>query len=214
MKTLQTVERLKRGAEALTGLGRPKPDALQRLVRTRKPWVYRFRDDGETPNNPYLGLVHYRTPVALDARYDPAAVFERLFALNGWRGSWRDGIYPHNHFHSGTHETLGIARGEARVRFGGKRGRVLALKAGDAVVIPAGVGHRRLSASKELLVVGAYPRAGRYDEPAPAEIRIEEARASVREVPPPPSDPVYGKGGPLVAIWGERNALRGSALGS
>jgi uncharacterized protein YjlB len=65
---------------------------------------------------------------------DPAAVFERLFELNGWGGSWRNGIYDYVHYHPRTHEVLGIASGKARVRFGGDEGRSIALKAGDVVV--------------------------------------------------------------------------------
>ena len=132
---------------------------------------------------------------------DPAAVFEDLFAKHGWKDSWRDSIYPYNHFHTGTHEVLGIARGTASVRFGGGKGRVIDVKAGDAIVIPAGTGHRRLVKSKDLLVVGAYPRSGKYDEPRPAEVDHDEAVAKIAKVRLPQTDPVYGVLGPLKSLW-------------
>ena len=106
--------------------------------------AFRFEDDGETPNNPRLPLVVYRAAVNLAGEHDPAAPFERAFARHGWSDGWRNGIYPFLHFHTATHEVLGIARGRATVEFGGARGQALAVEAGDVVVLPAGTGHRRL----------------------------------------------------------------------
>ena len=80
--------------------------------------AFRFEDDGETPNNPRLPLVVYRAAVNLAGEHDPAAPFERAFARHGWSDGWRNGIYPFLHFHTATHEVLGIARGRATVEFG------------------------------------------------------------------------------------------------
>jgi uncharacterized protein YjlB len=178
---MPVVEELKRIVEKLTGIGRPARGTVERLVRPRKPELLRFRDDGEMPNNPRLPLMVYRAAVRLDRGYDPAAVFEEIFARHGWRDSWRDGVYDFLHFHSATHEVLGIARG-----------RSLTLAAGDVVVLPAGTGHRRIRASRDLLVVGAYPADGSYDEPRPKEVDPDEARASIAKVKRPRHDPVYG----------------------
>jgi uncharacterized protein YjlB len=195
------VERLKKAVESATGLGRPRKADLAGLVTPRTPRHYRFEDDGRTPNNPALPLVIYRNAVKRPQRFDPAAVYEALFAANGWQESWRDGVYDFLHFHTRTHEVLGIARGRARVQFGGLKGRTLDVKAGDVVVLPAGIGHQRISASKDLLVVGAYPAAGRYDEPKPGEIAHALALRRIARVRRPARDPVYGRGGPLEQAW-------------
>lgn len=196
------LERAKYTIEKATGLGRPALDELPGLIRKRKPQVFRFGDDGETPNNPVFPLVHYRSPVLLCDAYDPAGIFEVIFAANGWTDSWRNGIYDFLHFHTRTHEVLGVARGYARVAFGGAEGRALNLKAADVVIVPAGTGHRRLSASKDLLVVGAYPaRSGEYDEPRPSQIDCAEALKRIAKVKRPRTDPVFGKNGPLLEVW-------------
>jgi uncharacterized protein YjlB len=124
-----------------------------------------------------------------------------LFNANDWGDSWRNGIYEYVHYHSRTHEVLGIARGHARVRFGGNEGKIIALRSGDVVILPAGTGHQRISASKELLVVGAYPPSGSYDECMPLPEHHARALKSIPKVPTPAKDPVYGRGGPLQELW-------------
>ncbi|MGH6914265.1 MAG: cupin domain-containing protein, partial [Geminicoccales bacterium] len=135
---------------------------------------------------------------------DPAEVCEDLFAANGWTGAWRDGIYPFPHYHSTAHEVLGICRGEARVRFGGRQGVVMTVRAGDVVVIPAGVGHQNLGSSPDLLVVGAYPRGQSFDlcrgEPGERPRVLEE----IARVALPDDDPLYGQTGPLIGHWHKR----------
>lgn len=199
---MPVLEDAKHAIEALTGIRRPKPNQVS--LRQRKPRLFTFRDDGRTPNNPNFPLILYRSPIVPNPDVDPAAVFEVLFSKNGWKRSWRDGIYDFLHFHTKTHEVLGIARGRAHVQFGGDRGRILEVKAGDVVVLPAGTGHRRRGASKDLLVVGAYPDGGAYDEPKPSEIDYDTAVASIAKVKRPKTDPVYGSRGPLKQVWKSR----------
>jgi uncharacterized protein YjlB len=168
--------------------------------------AFRFEDDGETPNNPRLPLVVYRAAVKLAGEHDPAAPLERAFAKHGWGGGWRNGIYPFLHFHTATHEVLGIARGRATVEFGGAKGQALTVEAGDVVVLPAGTGHRRIEASGDLLVVGAYPRNASFDQKRPGQVDHRKAVAAIAEVPMPEMDPVHGREGPLMTLW--QGALR------
>jgi uncharacterized protein YjlB len=195
------VETLKKTIQSVTGRGKPSPQTLRRSVRLRKAHATMFKDDGSVPNNPKLPFVHYRSPVNLSDAADPAAVFEELFRRNGWRDSWRNGIYDYVHYHSATHEVLGIARGHARVRFGGNQGKVFELDAGDVAILPAGTGHQCLSASKDLLVVGAYPAGGKYDECTGTAAEHARAVKSIPKVPVPAKDPVYGTDGPLCRCW-------------
>jgi uncharacterized protein YjlB len=159
-----------------------------------------FADDGETPNNPSLPLLLYRAAVALDGP-DPAANFERLFARHGWGRGWCSGVFDFQHYHPSGHEVLGIARGHGRVQFGGVRGREVDLGPGDVAVLPAGVGHRRVSSSGDFLVVGAYPRGSDSQHQRPGRLDHHAALAAIRRTPVPDQDPVYGSEGPLTKLW-------------
>ena len=116
---------------------------------------FTLADDGHIPNNPALPVLVYRD--VAEVAGGPAAC-EELFTRHGWGGTWRSGIFPFHHFHSVSHEVLGIVSGTAGVTLGGPQGRRLDVRAGDVLVLPAGTGHCREAASADLLVVGAYPR--------------------------------------------------------
>jgi uncharacterized protein YjlB len=197
---MTTLETIKTVAEKAAGIRRPKRDDLQSLVRSRKAATLRFEDDGVIPNHPRWPLIVYRGAIVLRDDLDPAAILENVFARNGWERSWRNGIYDYVHYHSRVHEVLGIARGAATVEFGGVNGKKLKLKAGDVAVLPAGTGHRRIDASSDFLVVGAYPPSGTYDVCTTSEDR-NHALKTVRRVPRPRRDPLYGARDGLVGLW-------------
>ncbi len=158
---------------------------------------YYLKDDGTIPNNALPMLVY---PAAIDdAIADRANAFEQLFAQNGWGHSWRNGIYSFPHYHSTAHEVLGIACGSARVRLGGDAGVVLEVSAGDAVLLPAGVGHQNMGASADLLVVGAYPQGEDWDLCRHA--RSQKELAHIAAVALPPLDPVSGNTGGINDYW-------------
>jgi uncharacterized protein YjlB len=162
--------------------------------------TYRFSDNGVVPNNKVLPLVVYRGAVPESG--NRAAACEEMFARHGWPDAWRNGIYSHHHYHSTAHEVLGIARGSARVRLGGDSGgETVDLRAGDVVVIPAGVAHKREAASGDLLVIGAYPRGQHPDLCRADPSRHEQALAAIAAVPLPDHDPVTGRDAPLLAAW-------------
>lgn len=161
------------------------------------PEAFTFADDGAIPNSRAPMLV-YRGVVPTDAD-----AIEALFAHSGWPPAWRNGIHPFHHFHSTAHEALGVARGHARVLFGGPNGQVLDVAAGDVIVLPAGVGHCCREASRDLLIVGAYPRGAErnLDTRRGRPEEIDEARASIARVPLGVPDPVSGPDGPLTRYW-------------
>lgn len=173
------------------------------MTSTRKsePLTFQFADDGSIPNNPALPFVVYRNAIDLAGTADPEEAVERVMAGNGWVDLWRNGIYEYVHYHSQIHETLGIARGRAKVRFGGNSGEEIDISAGDVAILPAGTGHQCLWASHDLVVIGAYPKKGRFDLCRGSKAEHDKALTTIPQVPAPDSDPVYGKDGPLVKLW-------------
>jgi uncharacterized protein YjlB len=151
-----------------------------------------------TMPNSRLPVLIYRSVLPVDAT-NKAGDFDRLFERNGWRGIWRDGVYDFDHYHSNAHEVLGVAQGHATLQLGGEGGKAIEVKAGDAVVLPAGTGHRRIGHSENFVVIGAYPPGQEhYDicrtRSPEAELRIEKLRL-------PLTDPVGGESGPLLGLW-------------
>jgi uncharacterized protein YjlB len=163
-----------------------------------EPEAFTFPEDGAIPNSRLPMLVYHQAVPA-----DPDAI-ERRFDEHGWPSAWRDGVHPFHHFHSTAHEALGVARGRARVLFGGPNGRSLEISAGDVVVLPAGVGHCRRDASADLLIVGAYPRGmeAELDTRRGRPEELAEVRRNIANVSLQVPDPVAGGDGALAPLWG------------
>ncbi|GLK66823.1 hypothetical protein GCM10008179_04610 [Hansschlegelia plantiphila] len=161
---------------------------------------FRFASDGQVPNNPALSLLLHRK--AFDAATpQPAITAEALFGANGWGGFWRDGVYDFHHYHSTCHEALGVASGWADIRFGGEHGETVRIEAGDVAVLPAGSGHKRLDASDDFLIVGAYPPDQPFDLIRASAAEHDAAVRRIAEVPLPATDPVFGPEGGLRTRW-------------
>ena len=164
-----------------------------------KPLTFVFEDDGLIPNNPMPFLV-YKGAVDVDNGH-PEKTIEGLFGANGWGAMWRNGVYDFAHYHATVHEVLGIARGHAKVRFGGEHGKVLEIAAGDVAILPAGTGHQCIASSPDFSVVGAYPPGPPMDLVRPTPEAHAKALKTIPKVGVPKTDPVLGADGPLVKLW-------------
>jgi uncharacterized protein YjlB len=163
------------------------------------PLSFVFADDGIVPNNPLPLLVYQR---AVDVGNDhPEKTVEGLFGANGWGQMWRNGVYDYLHYHATVHEALGVARGHARVRFGGDAGEEIEMSAGDVAILPAGTGHQCLSASKNFCVIGAYPPGPGMHVTLPTPENHAKALKTIPAVKLPRTDPVTGEDGALLTLW-------------
>lgn len=162
--------------------------------------TFMLDDDGRIPNNPTFPLLVY--PDAIPLEDDPQGFCRGRIAENGWGGMWINGVFGYHHYHSNTHEFLGVVSGGARLALGGPDGIELEVSAGDALVLPAGTGHKRLESSSDFRVVGAYPAGKSYDMNTGEPEERPEVLENIKEVEQPPKDPLFGEDGPLVELWG------------
>jgi uncharacterized protein YjlB len=158
----------------------------------------RFDDDGTFPNSRFP-LLLYRS--ALPPEGASPEAMEGLFSTCGWPPAWRSSVFTYHHYHSTAHEVLGVASGSARLMLGGPKGREFDVGAGDVIVIPAGVGHRRLSSSPGFLVVGGYPPGQDWDLLRGEPGERPTADQNIAAVPLPATDPVSGRSNPIADLW-------------
>ena len=161
--------------------------------------TYVFHSNGIVPNSS-LPLIVRRGAVS-PSEHDAVRTFKATFAKNGWTNAWINGIHDYHHYHPNAHEVLGIVSGSAQVRFGGEDGDLVAVSAGDVVIIPAGVAHACIDSSDEFWVGGAYPGGVDYDTVRDDPGALASSQQRIAQVPLPEADPVDGTDGPLVKLW-------------
>jgi len=164
-----------------------------------KPEKFYFEDDETIPNSK-LPLLLYRNVVA-ESGDKSADWLENTFNNHNWTNSWRWGVFDFHHYHSNTHEVLGVYQGNAKLLLGGEQGRVFDVKTGDVIIIPAGVGHKCLSHSVDFSVVGAYPNGVSADMKKGEEGERPQADINISQVPIPDTDPILGMENGILEIW-------------
>ena len=176
---------------ARAGFATPREVAMETLL-IDKP-------SGGVPNNRLPVVIYHR--VIPPNVVDNADYLEHLFRSNGWPPQWRYPVYTFTHFHSNTHEALGVFAGTARLQLGGENGKIIEVKVGDVLLLPAGIGHKQISADEEFMLVGAYPPEMKadlcHDEPAQLAARTK----AVIAVPLPDTDPVTGHSEGSMLAW-------------
>ncbi|WP_092875488.1 hypothetical protein [Izhakiella capsodis] len=156
--------------------------------------------DNGVPNNVQFPLICYPQAAPRD-NTNLVVWFEACFSTNQWLPCGRYPLHPYTHFHPNTHEVLGICAGWAELLFGGDNGRMMTVHAGDAVLIPAGVGHKQVAASDDFFAVVAYPCGVQPETQRDDKALLSLALEAVKQVAMPQTDPLLGDEGGLVEIW-------------
>lgn len=159
---------------------------------------FQFEDDGNIPNSVFP-LIVYKKAFPFGDYLDN--VMEKAFAKNNWVNAWRNGVYDYHHYHSITHEVLGIYKGSAELQLGGEQGLRIDVTAGDVIIIPAGTGHKKISSTDDFAVLGAYPNGMDYDLMKGNKNERPKADERIAKVPFPDNDPVLGKRGGIMEFW-------------
>lgn len=162
------------------------------------PAQFVLSDTGAFPNS--------RLPVLLYRGVVPAITnladwLEQTFVANHWTNNWRNGILTYHHYHSTTHEVLGIHAGSATLQLGGEGGPLVEVQAGDVLILPAGVGHCNRRQSADFGVVGGYPDGRDWDLLRGRAGERPAADQAIARLPLPGSDPLFGEQGPLMQVW-------------
>lgn len=169
-------------------------------MNSAQPQTLWFSDDGVIPNSQLPVLLYREVPLASK---DKAAGLEQLFNEHDWPAQWRAQVFDYHHYHSTAHEVVGVASGHARLLLGGPSGQEIEVGEGDVLVLPAGTGHCSLEQSEDFLVVGAYPRGqDNYDIQRAEAANHQSSLRRIAQVALPDADPVEGRAGALVAVWG------------
>lgn len=158
-----------------------------------------FKDDGRFPNNENLPLIIIKS-VLTGTSIRPEQ-FEKMFTENDWPAAWRNGLFDFHHYHSTAHEALGVYSGWVRGCFGGPSGEIFEARAGDVIIIPAGVSHCNKGQSPDFRVVGSYPAGQPWDMKYGNPDDRPGADENISGVTTPESDPVFGRSGPLISLW-------------
>mgnify|MGYP000465426911 CR=1 FL=1 len=168
-------------------------------MKSIDPLLYYFDNDGVTPNN-RLPVLLYKNVLA-EITGDFASSLEKIFQQNNWIGNWRDIVLDKDHYHSTTHEVLGISKGSVDLMLGGANGKQFSVSAGDVLIIPAGVAHCSLDNSSDYEVIGGYPEGRSWDMIYCEPEKYKEAKVVIDGLPLPKSDPLFGEEGPLTYLW-------------
>lgn len=153
------------------------------------------------PNNSLPVLYYPKRVMGLLGKPDSAQSILNLFEQNGYSNGWVNGIFFYHHFHATTHEVLACIAGEATIQLGGPNAELYSFSKGDVLLLPAGVAHKRIEASDDFKIVGAYPDGLEPDIQKGEAENYEAIKQTIVSVAKPDKDPVEGENGAILNYW-------------
>ena len=172
-------------------------------LKELKVLKYQLPAQGLTPNTSIQKkpLLIYRS--VFPSNTNASQIESHLSSVGVVTPQWRFTMYSFSHFHTTSHEVLGIASGKAQLCFGHEENKDRVeevLTKGDVIIMPAGVSHRLLEdLDGAFTMVGCYPTGCNWDMcygKSGEESKIEK----IKDLPWFKKDPVYGDEGPVLEV--------------
>ncbi len=180
----------------------PTLTTIEKRVNTN-PHILHFviKRNKNFPNSKLPVLVYQKALDLPAQKHKASKMVQKIFLRNGWSNTWTNGIYDFHHYHSITHECMGVSTGHATVTLGGPKGRKIKLTAGDIIILPAGVAHKCFAHSPDFECIGAYPQGKDYDTNIGSAAEYKKAKINISRLSVPASDPLLGEHGFLKVYW-------------
>jgi uncharacterized protein YjlB len=157
------------------------------------------QDNGVFPNS-RLPVLLYKKAMNIPHLLGSKKIKD-FFSKNNWSNAWDDGIFTYNHYHSITHEVLGIYKGHTMLLLGGENGHQIKIEKGDVLIIPAGVAHKNLGHEHDIGCIGAYPEGKDYDINYGRPGERPGTDHNIALIPIPDKDPLLGEDGGIIIVW-------------
>lgn len=157
--------------------------------------VIELQENYPFPNNPLPVLIYPKALEEVLGQDYTETDIKTFLEQHNYSNSWTEGIHPFHHFHSNTHEVVACFSGKATVQLGGPDAETLTLKKGDLALLPAGVAHKKIDATSEFQIVGAYPNGRQFDMQKGDKEQYDHLKETIAHVPLPSFDPIEGKEG-------------------
>ncbi|MEO5684893.1 MAG: hypothetical protein ABIQ88_19780 [Chitinophagaceae bacterium] len=159
---------------------------------------YILPDSGQFPNS-HLPVLYYPDVLPLPSLFAAAGI-KSLFTRNGWTNNWKGGIYTYSHYHSNTHEAMGIISGSTIIRLGGDTGICLEINKGDLLIIPAGVAHKNEGRQDDIVCIAGYPEGKYFDINTGQPGERPDNDITIEAVPIPSNGPL-GLETEIFSVW-------------
>ena len=158
--------------------------------------TFQFKDDGSIPNNQKCPVILYPEALKESPEKSNSVLIKTIGRKAGQMVSLTTIITTAIHM-----KFLVLSMDLRFLQLGGEQGTKVEMHQGDVVVLPAGTGHKRIQASSDFKIAGAYPDGMEHDLKKGNPDERPDVLENIQSVPLPDQDPVYGEQGPLLRLW-------------